>query len=54
MSVLPDGVCEFPPVERDPARAASIVVFASSPKQGKKLPDGFATAGVSFVAAKSR
>jgi hypothetical protein len=54
MSVLPDGMCEFPPVERDPSRAASIVVYATSPKQGKKLPDEFATAGVSFVAAKNR
>ena len=54
MNVVPDGVCEFPPIERDASRAAAIVVYATSPKQGKKLPDAFATAGVSFVAAKSR
>jgi hypothetical protein len=54
MNVLPEGVCEFPPLERDPARAGSIVVHATSPKQGKKLHDAFAAAGVSFVPAASR
>ena len=42
--------CEFPPIEKDPARAAtSIVVHATNQKQGKKLPDEFVQAGVSFV-----
>jgi hypothetical protein len=54
MNVLPEGVCEFPPVEKDPARAASIVVHATSSKQGKKLHDAFAAAGVSFVPAAGR
>jgi hypothetical protein len=54
MNVLPEGVCEFPPVEKDAARAAAIVVHATSQKQGKKLPDAFATAGVSFVPITGR
>ena len=52
--IQPEGVCEFPPVEKDPARIASIVVYASNPKQGKKLPDAFQSAGVSFVPAGAR
>jgi hypothetical protein len=54
MNVLPEGVCEFPPLEKDATRAASIVVHATSPRQGKKLPDGFAAAGVSFVPVAGR
>jgi hypothetical protein len=54
MNILPEGVCEFPPVEKDAARAASIVVHATSSKQGKKLPDEFAAAGVSFVPVAGR
>jgi hypothetical protein len=49
MNVLPEAMCEFPPVEKDPARTAAIVVHATSPKQGKKLDDAFASTGVSFV-----
>ena len=49
MNVLPEAMCEFPPVEKDAARSASIVVHATSPKQGRKLDDAFASAGVSFV-----
>ena len=49
--VQPEGVCEFPPVEKDPRRAASIVVHATHWKQGKKLPGGFVGTGVSFVPA---
>jgi hypothetical protein len=54
LNVLPEGVCEFPPVEKDGARASSIVVHATSSKQGKKLPDAFAAAGVSFVPVAGR
>jgi hypothetical protein len=54
MNVLPEGVCEFPPVEKDPAKAASIVVHATSSKQGKKLHDAFVAAGVSFVPVARR
>jgi hypothetical protein len=41
--------CEFAPVEKDPKRAAAIVVHATNQKQGKKLPDEFVPTGVSFV-----
>ena len=49
VSVQPEGVCEFPPVEKDPAKATGIVVHATNQKQGKKLPDEFVAIGVSFV-----
>lgn len=53
--VQPEGACEFPPVEQDAKKAASIRVFATSEKQGKKLDDAFLTTGVSFVpVAKGR
>jgi hypothetical protein len=47
MEVKPE--CEFAPVEKDPARAAAIVVHATNQKQGKKLPEEFVATGVSFV-----
>ena len=50
LAVQHEGVCEFPPLEKDPARAASIRVVATNRKQGKKLDDGFNPAGVTFVA----
>jgi hypothetical protein len=49
LAVLPEGQCEFPPLEKNASRAQAIVVHATSPKQGKKLPDGFLAAGVTFV-----
>jgi hypothetical protein len=49
LPVQPEGVCEFPPREKDPARAAAIRVVATSRRQGKKLDDGFHAAGVTFV-----
>jgi hypothetical protein len=54
MNVLTENMCEFPPVEKDAARAAAIVVHATSPKQGKKLPDAFVPTGVSFVPMAAR
>jgi hypothetical protein len=54
IAVQPDGVCGFPPVEKDPARARSITVHATHPKQGRKLPDAFTSAGVTFVAVQAR
>jgi hypothetical protein len=54
LTVQPEGVCEFPPVEKDAARAAAITVYATSPKQGKKLDDAFAAKGVTFVPVKSK
>lgn len=49
MAVQPDGVCEFPPLEKDAARASAIKVYGTSPKQGKKLPDEFDPTGVTWV-----
>jgi len=52
LPVESDGVCEFPPLEESPERAAAIKVFATSRKQGKKLDGGFLKAGVTFVPVK--
>ena len=49
LPVQPEGVCEFPPLERDEAKAASIKVYATNRKQGKKLDDAFSSTGVTFV-----
>jgi hypothetical protein len=54
LSVQPEGVCEFPPLEKDAARAAAITVYATSPKQGKKLDDAFDPKGVTFVPVKTK
>ena len=43
-----EGACEFPPVV-DAAKAGAIKVYATNRKQGKKLDDAFAVAGVTFV-----
>lgn len=51
MNVQPEGVCEFPPLEKDAARAASITVYATHKKQGRKLDDAFLPTGVNFVPA---
>lgn len=47
--VQPEGVCEFPPLEKDAAKAAAIKVTATSRKQGKKLDKRFNPTGVTFV-----
>ena len=52
LNILPDGVCEFPPIEKDASKAAALTVYATSPKQGKKLPSQFASTGVTFVPVK--
>jgi hypothetical protein len=49
MTVQPEGVCEFPPLEKDRRRAAAIKVFATNKKQGNKLPGDFLADGVTFV-----
>ena len=49
MAVQPESACEFPPVEKDPAKAAAITVYATHKDQGKKPPDGFQGTGVTFV-----
>jgi hypothetical protein len=45
------AACDFPPIEKDPAKAAAIKVFATHAKQGRKLSDAFVATGVQFVAA---
>jgi hypothetical protein len=50
LPVQPEGVCEFPPLEKDAAKAAAIKVYATNRKQGKKLDDAFVLTGVTFVA----
>lgn len=52
MSILPDGVCEFPPIEKEESKAAALTVYATSPKQGRKLPGQFSPTGVTFVPLK--
>jgi len=47
--VQAEGVCEFPPLEKDAAKMAAIKVTATNRKQGKKLDDGFDPTGVTFV-----
>jgi hypothetical protein len=49
MVIEPEGVCEFPPIEKDSARAASIRVYATNRKQGKKLSKAFEREGVTFI-----
>ncbi len=49
MNVQPEGMCEFPPLEKDAAKAAAIKVFATNRKQGNKLNDAFLATGVTFV-----
>ena len=41
--------CEFPPLEKNAAKAAAIKVFATDRKQGRKLDGAFASRGVTFV-----
>ncbi len=43
------ATCEFPPLERDPAKTAAIKVFATDRKQGRKLDGAFVPTGVTFV-----
>jgi hypothetical protein len=50
----PEANCGFAPLEKDPAKAAAITVYASHPKQGKKLPGGFVATGVKFVPVSSK
>jgi hypothetical protein len=54
IQVQPEGVCEFPPIEKDPQRAAAITVFASHKKQGRKLDDAFSHVGVTFVPVEKK
>ena len=44
-----DVNCEFPPVEKDAAKAAAITVHATNRKQGRKLDEAFDSTGVNFI-----
>jgi hypothetical protein len=54
MNVQPEGVCEFPPLEKDARKAAAIKVFATNRKQGTKLDASFVLTGVTFVPVGGR
>lgn len=49
LALQPEGVCEFPPLETDGARAGAVRVFATNVKQGRRLGDAFVETGVTFV-----
>ncbi len=41
--------CAFPAVQKDAKKAGAISVYATSPKQGTKVPDYLEPTGVTFV-----
>jgi hypothetical protein len=49
MNVTAEGACDFPPIEKDAAKASAITVYATNKKQGKKISDAFVAPGVNFV-----
>jgi len=49
MAVQTEGTCEFPPLLKDTSRMGAITIYATHKDQGKKVPEGFQGAGVSFV-----
>lgn len=49
MAVKTEGSCDFPPIEKDPARRSAIKVYATHPDQGTHLPKGFDPTGATFV-----
>jgi hypothetical protein len=49
LSVVPEGKCEFPPIEKDAKRAGAIRVFATNKKQSGKLDEAFDRTGVTYV-----
>ena len=53
LNVQPEGVCEFPPVDKEGARTP-ITVHATNRKQGKKLPGEFDRSGVTFIPVGKR
>ncbi len=54
LRIVPEGQCDFPPVEQDPTRTRSFTIYATVKQQGKDLPAGFAKEGVVVVPLKSR
>ena len=50
----PTCSCEFPPVIPAAEAATTLVVYATHPKQGRRLSRAFDDTGVSYVAAATR
>jgi hypothetical protein len=48
LDVKPESGCDFPPIEKDPARKNAIKVYATSLEQGIRVPKGFDPNGVTF------
>jgi hypothetical protein len=49
VNIQSEGLCGFPPVAK--GGPFTFTVQATNKKQGRKLPDGFESAGVTFVPA---
>ena len=54
IELQPAETCAFAPVDKDPARTQAITVHATHQKQGRKVPDAFVAAGVTFVPVQGR
>lgn len=54
IELQPSETCAFAPVDKDPARTQAITVHATHQKQGRKVPDAFVAAGVTFVPVQGR
>lgn len=54
MEVKVEGSCEFPPVEKDPAKYSAITVHATNKKQGRKLDEAFDATRVTFIPIASK
>jgi hypothetical protein len=54
LRIVPEGQCDFPPVEQDPERTRSFTVFATAKEQGKDAPSGFAKEGVVVIPLRRR
>jgi hypothetical protein len=54
IDLQPADTCAFAPVDKDPARTQAITVHATHQKQGRKVPDAFVAAGVTFVPVQGR
>lgn len=54
IELQPAETCAFAPVDKDPVRTQAITVHATHQKQGRKVPDAFVAAGVTFVPVQGR
>lgn len=51
LQIQTEADCAFPAVQKDAKKAAAITVYATSARQGSKVPDYLEPAGVTFVPA---